>query len=407
MSGVAPHADEGPLIIGRYAIFDALASGGMATVHLGRFLGAGPPAGGARVVGRTVAVKRLHAELTNDPELVTMFMDEARIVTRIVHPNVVPVVDILESREGLFLVMEYVHGETLSRLLRAAWREDAPVPLKVVAAILHGALLGLHGAHETRGAQGEELSIVHRDVSPQNIIVGNDGVARVLDFGVAKAAGRLQVTREGQLKGKLAYMSPEQLRGEVDRRADVFAAAVVLWEAAVGRRLHEGAREPEILSRIVTGNFPRPSTFRPELPPELDAIVMRGLEADPARRYATARDMAFDLERTIGLAPSSEVGPWVERLAASALQQRAEMVAAMERATDAVVTGPSPERHAPPSRTRDAPPSPEGQDLSTFIAILAFLCALGLVGAVLTGVSLYKRSSRTAPAEERPGAPKR
>lgn len=326
-----------PLVIGRYALFDELAAGGMATVHLGRLLG---PVG----FGRTVAVKRLHAHYLKDEEFITMFMDEARIVARIVHPNVVPMVDVVQSGEGLFLVMEYVHGESLSRLMRTARQTKEKIPPKIVAAIMCGVLLGLHAAHDTKGPDGSLLGVVHRDVSPQNIIVGSDGSARVLDFGIAKAQGRSQVTREGQIKGKLAYMAPEQIRGQVDRRTDVFAAAVVLWEMLAGRRLHDGAKDVDIVTRVVQGNFPPPSHMTPALSPEIDAMVLKGLAVDPKLRYATARDLALELQKKIGLASPTEVSDWVERLASDVLTARTNLVTAMELASGALV----PAKSAPP-----------------------------------------------------------
>ncbi len=331
-------AASSPLVIGRYALFDELAAGGMATVHLGRLLG---PVG----FGRTVAVKRLHAHFLKDEEFVTMFMDEARIVARIRHPNVVPMADVVQNHDGLFLVMEYVHGESLSRLMRTARKNEEPIPPKIITAIMCGVLLGLHAAHDTKGTDGQLLGVVHRDVSPQNIIVGADGAARVLDFGIAKAAGRAQITREGQIKGKLAYMAPEQIRGSVDRRTDVFAAAVVLWEMLAGRRLHEGSKDVDIVTRVVKGDFAPPSQYVPSLGPEVDAIVMRALATDPKLRYASARDLALDLERTIGIASPSQVSEWVERLARDVLEARANLVSAMELAANDL----SPvESHPPP-----------------------------------------------------------
>ncbi|HSO32000.1 MAG TPA: serine/threonine-protein kinase [Labilithrix sp.] len=330
-----------PLVIGRYALFDELAAGGMATVHLGRLLG---PVG----FGRTVAVKRLHAHFLKDEEFVTMFMDEARIVARIRHPNVVPMADVVQSDKGLFLVMEYVHGESLSRLMRTARKNEEPIPPRIVAAVMCGVLLGLHAAHDTKGTDGTLLGVVHRDVSPQNIIVGSDGAARVLDFGIAKAAGRAQVTREGQIKGKLAYMAPEQIRGQVDRRTDVFAAAVVLWEMLAGRRLHGDSKDVDIVTRVVKGDFAPPSQYVPALGPEVDAVVMRALASDPKLRYATARDFALELERTVGIASPSQVSEWVERLAKEVLEARASLVSAMELAANdliAIDTQPPP----PPS----------------------------------------------------------
>jgi eukaryotic-like serine/threonine-protein kinase len=315
-----------PLIVGRYALFDELAAGGMATVHLARLLlndGS----------GRTVAVKRLHPQYTKDNEFCAMFMDEARLVTRIKHPNCVRTVDVVQNDEGLFLVMEYVHGESLSRLMRTSRERKEPIAPQLVATLVHNALLGLHAAHEVTGDDGKPLNVVHRDVSPQNIIVGVDGAAKVLDFGIAKAAGRMQTTREGQIKGKLAYMAPEQIRGQVDRRTDVFAAAVCLWEALAGRRLHEGLKDVEIVTRVVQGKFVGPSSCATGISPELDQIVLKGLAADPKKRYLTANDMAADIEAKIGLVDRAEVTAWLEKLAKPTLDKRAAKVAAMEKAS--------------------------------------------------------------------------
>jgi serine/threonine protein kinase len=220
---------SGAWIIGRYALSEEIAHGGMATVHIGRLRGS---AGFAR----TVAIKRPHPQYARDPEFVAMFVDEARLAARIHHPNVVSTLDVVAREGELFLVMEYVQGESLSRLVHLARQRRERVPEPMVASIVAGVLHGLHAAHEARGEGGELLGLVHRDVSPQNVLVGTDGVARVLDFGVAKAAGRIHTTRNGELKGKLAYMSPEQLCGEVTRMTDVYAAGVVLWEALAGAR---------------------------------------------------------------------------------------------------------------------------------------------------------------------------
>jgi serine/threonine-protein kinase len=182
---------------------------------------------------------------------------------------------------------------------------------------MSGVLHGLHAAHEARGDHNEALGIVHRDVSPQNVIVGIDGVARVLDFGVAKAAGRLQTTRDGQLKGKLAYMAPEQVRGEaVTRRTDIYAASVVLWETLTCRRLFKADNEAHALARVLSGNAAAPSSLVPDIPAELDAVVARGLHLDPQQRYATAREMASALEAVVQPAPTTDVAEWVEQCAA-------------------------------------------------------------------------------------------
>ncbi|MCA9588320.1 MAG: serine/threonine protein kinase, partial [Myxococcales bacterium] len=251
MSGSSPGEAR---VVGRYALYGALAAGGMATVHLGRLLG---PVG----FSRTVAIKRLHAQFAADPEFVSMFLDEARVAARIRHPNVVPTLDVVTTDGELFLVMEYVPGESLAKLTRAVRERGERIPLPVMSAIMVGTLLGLHAAHEATDERGEPLHIVHRDVSPQNVLVGTDGVAKILDFGVAKAAGRIQTTREGQIKGKLAYMPPEQLRGgDVTRKCDVYAAGVMLWELLTGQRLFSGDNEGAVVARVLEGRIERPSS---------------------------------------------------------------------------------------------------------------------------------------------------
>ncbi len=299
-------------------------------MHFGRLLG---------VVGfsKTVAIKRLHPNLAKDPEFVSMFLDEARLAARIRHPNVVSTLDVVALHGELFLVMEYLQGESLRQLVRAAAHAGNPVPAPIVGTVMAGTLHGLHAAHEARSERGEPLGIVHRDVSPQNILVGIDGVPRVLDFGVAKAAGRAQTTREGQLKGKLAYMSPEQLMGRgVTRSTDIFAASIVLWEALTGQRLFGGESEGEVVKRVLDAHAEPPSKVVPTLPRALDAIVLRGLARDPAERYETARDMARALARALPLAPASDVGEYVERMAAPALALRAERIAKIESSSQAL-----------------------------------------------------------------------
>jgi eukaryotic-like serine/threonine-protein kinase len=311
-------------VVGRYALLGELASGGMATVHFGRLLG---PVG----FSRTVAIKRLHAQFAKDPEFVAMFLDEARLAARIQHPNVVSTLDVVALEGELLLVLEYVHGEALAQLLRTTRKAKQPLPLKIVAAIASGMLHGLHAAHEAKSEHGEPLGIVHRDMSPQNVLVGIDGSARVLDFGVAKAVGRVVSTREGQLKGKLAYMSPEQVHGgAVDRRTDIYAASIVVWEVLTGRRLFDGDNEGLLFSQVSRGTMKRPSEVIPDLPPELDAIVMRGLAREAKDRYATAWDMAVALEEAIGLASPRQVGEWVAATAGDRLEKRARRVTEIE-----------------------------------------------------------------------------
>jgi len=320
--------------IGRYTLYREIAAGGMATVHLGRLLG---PVGFAR----TVAIKRLHPQFAKDPEFVAMFLDEARMASRVRHPNVVPTIEVVVDDRAIAIVMEYVHGEPLSRLLKMLSTRAARMPVGVAVGICTGLLNGLHAAHEAKDERGKALGIIHRDVSPQNVIVGADGIARVVDFGVAKAAGRLQTTREGRLKGKIAYMCPEQLLGApADRRVDVYAAAVVLWEALTGKRLFTGDLEAIVLASVLKERVAAPSEINPDVPATLDEIVLRGLQRDPDERYATARDMASALETGGSPASAAAIGEWLEAAAGDTLKERAARVTAIETSFDAdVVSG--------------------------------------------------------------------
>ena len=332
----------------------------MATVHLGRLVADSG-------FSRTVAIKRLHPQLAEAPEIAASLLDEARIVSRIKHPNVVPTLDLLTTDDEVLLVMEYVHGESLSRLLAAARARSEPMPIAVVASVLCGALHGLHAAHEARRESGEPLGIVHRDVSPENVLVGVDGSARLLDFGIAKAHGRLTTTRNGQLKGKIAYMAPEQLLcDEVTRRTDVFAAGIVLWEALTGVRLFQGVDEAAMINAALEGPIRPPSEVAAHVPKKLDALVLQALSRHVDGRYGTARELAIALEEATPLAPPREVGAWVERLASAALAKRAGRIAQMETASATVARLPEPARReehaedeAAVSSALDAPTRPD------------------------------------------------
>jgi serine/threonine-protein kinase len=347
-----------PRMLGRYALYEKIASGGMASVHIGRLLG---PVGFARMV----AIKRMHPHVAEDPEFVSMFLDEAHLASRVRHPNVIPTLDVVSMEGELFLVMDYVPGESLARLLSASAKRGARMSPEIAASIMAGVLHGLHAAHEARSDQGAPLDIVHRDVSPHNILVGTDGVARVLDFGVAKAAGRIQTTREGQLKGKLAYMAPEQVRGAVSRRTDVYAASIVLYEAVAGKRLFRGDNDAQILDEILRGCHEPPSAFAEGLPPVFDALTMRGLSVDPSARFSTAREMGCALEAALRIATSSQVGEWVAATAKDALEERRALVARIESGSSAGI--PAPRATAPSLAARSAtkPATPDGLRAAT------------------------------------------
>jgi serine/threonine-protein kinase len=337
----------------RYKVFGEIASGGMATVQYGRLIG-------PRGFARAVAIKRMHPHFARDPDFVSMFVDEARLSARLVHANIIPTLDVVETPGELALVMEYVHGESLWTLLRLSAAEGRSVPVRVACALIASVLYGLHAAHETRDESGQPLDIVHRDVSPQNILVGADGIPRVLDFGIAKAIGQLRSTPSGEIKGKLSYISPEQLHAEdVDRRADIYGASAVLWEILVGHALFDGPTESSILHSVLNDVIPVPSSRQPECPARLDAIVMRGLNRDPAERFATAREMAFSLEHDVGLATQSEVSDWLQALAGGQLADRALALAHMqEAANDAPLLAGGLRSSTPSSEFDGATPPP-------------------------------------------------
>lgn len=342
---VGEAARQEPTVVGRYAIFDRIGVGGMATVHLGRLLGG---AGFAR----TVAIKRLHAQFALDPEFVAMFVDEGKLASRIRHPNVVATFDVVAEENELFMVMEYVEGEALSPLVRAANKRKERVPPAIASAIIIDVLHGLHAAHTAHSEQGQPLGIVHRDISPQNVIVGADGGARVLDFGVAKAMGRAHTTNEGRLKGKLGYMSPEHIAGEeVSPRSDVFGTAIVLWELLVGRHLFRGDGEAALIKAVQSQTIPPPSTIVADLPKALEAVVMRGLDRDPEKRYASAAEMADALEAAVPPASRRAVGDWVQSLVGETLAARRRLVAAVE----SVSTGDGAGAFSVHSRVREKP----------------------------------------------------
>ena len=337
-----------PRSIGRYVLFKEVAHGGMATVHLGRLRG---PAGFAR----TVAIKRLHPQFARDPEFVAMFLDEARLAARIQNPNVVSVLDVVTSEGELFLVMDYVHGESLHTLLSLARKQSVPLPQRTLVAIIIGVLNGLEAAHEARSEHGDPLDIVHRDMSPQNVLLSLDGVARVLDFGVAKASLRVHwSTKDGQIKGKLGYMSPEQLTtGMVDRRADIYAVGVMLWEGLVGRRLVDPSKYGDIaglLTTLLKNEVEMPGKLVPSTPKTLDAVVAKALARSREERFATAREMAEALERAVPPTPQRMVGEWVTRVAGPRLASRAAELNRIERTAlppMGTSMGSLPDFHAP------------------------------------------------------------
>jgi serine/threonine-protein kinase len=316
---------DGPQRIDRYDLVAEIASGGMATVFLANLSGVG----GFR---RFVAIKRLHPHLAREQEFVEMFLDEARLAAGIHHPHVVPILEVGASERGYYLVMEYIEGDTLARLLARAATSGNRLPASIGTRIIVEMLSGLHAAHELRDEQGNPTELVHRDVSPQNILVGIDGTTRITDFGVARAASRLSATRAGQLKGKIAYMAPEQAMGDpaVDRRADVFSSGIVLWEVLAARRLFKAENEAATLSRVISEPIPDIREVNPRVDPDVAAVVMTALQRDRDARYPTCQDFADDLEAAAqaagALATSREVAAYVTGVIGQEIAQQREAV---------------------------------------------------------------------------------
>jgi serine/threonine-protein kinase len=387
---------DGAPPLGRYALHDVIGSGAMASVHLGRVRG---DAG----FGATVAIKRLRPELTRDPDFVARFLDEARLSASISHPNVVKTLDAVSAQGELFVIMEYVHGESLGRLAELSRELGEPVPPLLATTLLADVLGGLHAAHEASSADGEPLEIVHRDVSPQNILVGVDGTARVLDFGVATAAVRLAATRDGSIRGKLAYMAPEQLRGRATRQSDVYACGVVLWELLTEERLFSGERDTDVIEAALLREIEPPSRTRQSqgLTAPLDDVVMRALARKPSERFATAREMALALERVAPRVPAEEVSAWVMRLASRSLTERAAIVERIEASSTprAKANGETPPSMKPrPARTL---PSTRRLAVVTALGVSALLAyAIGRSSKSDTPVVAIAASS----VEEAPGA---
>jgi eukaryotic-like serine/threonine-protein kinase len=287
---------------------------------------------GAHGFERIVVMKRVHPHLVENREFHDMFLDEARLSSLVKHPNIVHVIDVAEEAGELFLIMEYVESVSLAQLLRAL--KGALIPPALVSRIVHDVLSGLAAAHEAVDLRGNAMNIIHRDVSPQNVIVGIDGTSRLIDFGIAKASSRLTPTTSGMLKGKFGYMAPEQIRQQaLDRRVDVFAAGVVLHEALTSSRLFAAGDEADALLGVLVRDVPDPSTVVPGLPRALDAVVQRALARDREERFATAADFASALEMACAPASPRELASLVGSVCKETLSERRQRLQeAFERA---------------------------------------------------------------------------
>ncbi len=311
--------------IGNYEPLLRLASGGMGVVYVARRVGA---AGFERLV----VLKQLHRHLLANADHFATLRDEARLASRLHHPNVVSVIDVVESGGELTLVLDYVESISLMALQEAALARGESLSPAVVARVMIDTLAGMHAAHEATDIDGRRLQIIHRDVSPQNILVGVDGTSRLIDFGIAKAAAHDADTTGGVLKGKLRYMSPEQVnQGPLDRRTDIFSAGVVLYEALTGERLFRAEDDGDLILSILLCDVPPPSSKVPGLSPALDAVLSTALQRDRDARFATAAEFQEALERAIAPAAPRSVARMLDELAGPELAERRARVSALSR----------------------------------------------------------------------------
>lgn len=318
--------------IGRYEFLVPIAKGGMAGVWAARLKG-------TRGFAKTVAIKTMLPTLSDDPLFEQMFLDEAQLAAQIHHPNVVEIMDLGEEQDVLYQVMEYVDGESLATILRTIGKKKERIPLEIAVRIVTDACRGLHAAHELKSVDGKLLGLVHRDISPQNIMITYDGVVKLVDFGVAKAAGRsASETTAGQIKGKAPYMAPEQALGQrVDRRTDLFAMGIVLYQITTGKHPFRGENDIATLHNILHKDVPSPRFVDPKFPRPLEAVINRALSRQVAKRFESAKEMADALGRvfppTHRRVDVSDVGGFVQDLLGdSGNRRRTALAEAIKRA---------------------------------------------------------------------------
>ncbi len=420
--------------VGRFQLLAELGRGGMARVYLA-------VARGPANFEKLLAVKLLREELAGDPELVSMFLDEARLAARLNHPNIVQTYEAGREGEHCFLVMDYLEGPSLAGLLRQAGRGAMPLDLHVM--VLAEVLAGLHYAHGLCARDGTPLGVVHRDVSPKNVIVTFEGQVKLVDFGIAKAADASAQTAQGVFKGTTAYAAPEQARGlPVDARADVFAAGVMLWEALARRPLASRGAELAAFASRVAGAEPRASDVAPDAPPALAAICERAMAFEPSERYPTALALRDELEAWLAARPkrtsARELSTYVsaacadERAALRALVEErfrgATHAGAVNGAPSADVTGATPLTTRAPyiseAREARAPGRRDGRGAAWGAVALAGALACGAlalraarprralgvaepVGAPAAAAAAVDLALRYAPADARRRAPAR
>ncbi len=426
-----------PRRFGRYTLLRRLASGGMAELYLALH---------RSLAGfeRLVVIKRILPELGRDQAFITMLLQEARIAATFSHPNIVTTFDVDQAEDEYFIAMEHIHGEDLRSIVRAMRPKGVKdFPLEHALAIGVGAAAGLAYAHEQKDLHGVPLAVVHRDISPQNILVTFTGDVKVVDFGIAKArlshheesvipgdtrfnsgvitTGVLPDTGTGKVKGKLPYMSPEQARGEaLDARSDIFSLGIILFELCTGRRLFRGANDAETLQLILDGKYPDPSAVNPRVSPRLGAVISKALAFDRGDRYATARELQSDLVNAVHaehIALSSVAfGEWMQMLFAERLASQQEALAQGKQLADGLAAeggrdadGSSPRSHPSNSTERPVavprpftPPPPTTSRLTVVLLAVIVVLLVAVVAAVALRRPAAPALRATAPVSAPP-----
>lgn len=415
--------------IGKYRLIAELGSGGMANVYLAVMLA-------RNGFSKLVVLKVPRDHVTDDPELLAMFVDEARIAARLNHANVVQTYEVAEHSGRDVIVMEYLEGHSLSEILSRTRKSGRPLPLGLHLRIVVEALQGLHYAHEATDYNGEPLKLVHRDVSPQNLFVTFEGQVKVLDFGVAKAATASHVTKAGTFKGKVRYMPPEQFIGtDIDRRADIFAIGVVLWEAAAGQRLWKGVTDEAVIANVLNGKVPSPRENDPNVDERLERIVQRALAFNRDDRYSTCLELQADLESFMDAAAmrvsTKDVGSFVSELFAETHRERLHIIDEQVRRANAESTGeyrvlaadefptggplsqstPTPLASSSSTQPSAAPSvatdparakegAPNGRSATKFIALLVAVVACVAIAILVTSRAQTSTSKNAVPSAE-------
>ena len=275
---------------GKYVLLNRIAVGGMAEIFLAR-------QEGLEGFEKTICIKRIRPHLSSQPNFVRMFLNEAKLAAQLNHPNIVTIYDLGRINDSYFIAMEYISGRDMSRIIPKAEKAEIPFPMIYALKIASNCCEGLYYAHTKTDAYGNPLHVVHRDITPENVLVGFNGTVKIVDFGIAKASTQLEQTRAGEIKGKLSYMSPEQAMGQqLDHRSDIFSLGAVMYEWVTGYKLFTGENEMAILKSIIDGKIYPPSYFKEDVPEAVERILMKALEKDREARYQSAWEMQFDID---------------------------------------------------------------------------------------------------------------